>query len=345
MSNHTLCVRVSRPFVKVDDNRTSCSEIELGARDGAPPPSIAMVAAFQSYPVYHLNPMHLGQIPVNMDVADLRGDIFFDLSSKTMPLSCQNGSAAHASHHDCTNPETQASDLVVSKLELEVRGDYGEYAACNVCPPSGIDDYSGLTCTPSTYICTCRVGGSHKWPWKLERCNNHTAVGRQEVAAYFRSWPPCSWDTWIGAPYACWWLPVVNVTGGVWYSTTEGGWCDAAGANQSTCTWRASLVKVVNRTCSDHLVHSAIEAYDSTRGDGCFQSCPNFGAGRARNTSDPCWIYCLYATISGPSALLPGGRQHAHGMDVKLLEEAFERPFLPVHQGGCPNLAQSEPVG
>ena len=71
--------------------------------------------SFRSFPIYHINPLHLGQMPVNMDVADLRGDIFFDLSSKTKPLACRNDSAAPMSRHDCTNAETTDSDVVVSK--------------------------------------------------------------------------------------------------------------------------------------------------------------------------------------------------------------------------------------
>ena len=298
---------------------------------------MSSLVAFDAITAYHINPHHLGAFPKNMNVADLRGDIFFDLSSKTVPLACRNGSAAKMSHHDCTNPETEAPDAVVSKLSLQVRQAYGEYAACNVCPPSGIDDYSRLPCTPDTYICTCRMGGASKWPWRLERCNNNTKVGRQEVAQYFKAWPPCSWETWIKAPYACWWLPVVNVTGGTWLSLTEGGWCGAPGANQTVCTWRATVEKVVNRTCSDDVVHSAIEAY-AAKHDGCFERCPGHHPAKRRNTSDACWIYCLFATVAGASALVPGGRQNVSSMPLALLEEAFERPFHKESEGGCPAL-------
>ena len=293
--------------------------------------------------VYHVNPYHLGQLPVDMDVADLRGDIFFDLSSRTIPLACRNDSAAPMSKHDCTNAETQSPDVVVSKVKLQMRSmqpSFGPYAACNVCPPSGVDDYSKLPCRPDSYICTCRQGNSTKWPWKLERCDNHTHVGRQEVKEYFASWPPCSWETWLKAPYACWWEPVVNITGGTWFSLTQGGWCDRPGANQSTCTWRASVEKVVNRTCSDDRVFSAIEKYDAAR-DGCFRRCPGFGntsISTTRNTSDACWIYCLYATIVGPSALVPDGRQNVSAMPIEVLEEAFSQPFLNESEGGCPAL-------
>jgi hypothetical protein len=45
---------------------------------------VAMLAGLTNtdLTVYHVNPLHEGVIPVNMDTADLRGDIFFDLRSK-----------------------------------------------------------------------------------------------------------------------------------------------------------------------------------------------------------------------------------------------------------------------
>lgn len=293
-----------------------------------------MFPGFHHLTAYHINPHHLGVMPVNMDVADLQGEIFFGLSTLTVPLACRNDSAAHMSHHDCTNAETQSSDVVASKLALHVRGTYGQYAACNVCPSSGVDDYSKLECNPGAYICTCRHGGGTE----LVRCENQTAVGREDVATYFKSWQPCTWDTFMKAPYTCWWLPVVNVTGGTWFSLTQGGWCDRPGANQTTCTWRASVEKVVNRTCSDNILYSAIESYDASH-KGCFGRCP--GAGMMRNTSDPCWIYCVYATVAGPSALLPHGRQHIDSMPSALLEEAFQQPFWAEHKGGCPHISSS----
>ena len=137
------------------------------------------------------------------------------------------------------------------------------------------------------------------------------------------------------APYACWWLPVVNITGGTWYSTTSGGWCDRPGADPTTCTWRATVDKVVNKSCADDVVHTAIESYDAALG-ACFNRCPGHDVGRTRNTSSACWIYCLFATIVGPQAMLPGGKQHVDGMPLHLLEGAFERVFEPDSQGGCP---------
>ena len=73
------------------------------------------------------------------------------------PLACSNASGLHPiwSRHDCTNDETEAPDLVLSKLILELRGHFGPYGRCNVCGTDGIDHMSGLKCQPGEYVCTC----------------------------------------------------------------------------------------------------------------------------------------------------------------------------------------------
>ena len=59
-------------------------------------------------------------------------------------------------------------------------------------------------------------------------------------------------------------------------------------SDQTACTWKATVDKVVNKTCSDDLVYTAIETYDAAH-DGCFGRCP--APARPRNTSSACWIY------------------------------------------------------
>eukprot|EP00900_Chrysochromulina_parva_P003830 jgi/Chrpa1/13448/Chrysochromulina_OHIO_Genome00019513-RA len=69
--------------------------------------------------VYHVNPLHEGVVPVNMDTADLRGDIFFDFESKVLPIEC----ASNPQSKDCTNEEVVDNDLVITKLILSVKGE------------------------------------------------------------------------------------------------------------------------------------------------------------------------------------------------------------------------------
>lgn len=149
----------------------------------------------------------------------------------------------------------------------------------------------------------------------------------------------CTWDRWIKTPWACWPWPMVGKTGGMWYSTTKAGWCGAPGADPRWCTWDAVVEKVVNKSCSDSIIYDAIEAWDKTQVEGCFSKCPahRFHPFKPRNTSDTCWIYCTYATILGPSRLLPSGGELA-GMPLAQITEAFERPFKPESEGGCPDI-------
>ena len=49
------------------------------------------------------------------------------MSSKTLPLECSNKSSPWYSS-DCENPETNANDLALTKLAVEVVG--GVYGSC-----------------------------------------------------------------------------------------------------------------------------------------------------------------------------------------------------------------------
>ncbi|KAL3911369.1 MAG: hypothetical protein SGPRY_008721 [Prymnesium sp.] len=258
--------------------------------------------------------------------------MFFDLRSRTSPIECSPHVPFDFSV-DCKNGEVVDHDLVISKLSLEVYHGFGEYGRCNICGPSGVDPFSRLPCTPNEYFCTC---GSYFFPYA---CNEQRLVGRENISTAFRDFNPCTWENWVKSPWICWGWGVFHQTGGLWYSTTRAGWCDAPGSNPLTCTWRATVQKIVNKTCSDDTIFTAVERYDEA-GDGCFKRCPSSTVGNRRNTSDPCWIYCFYATVRGEKALLPGG--HDVGMPLEKLDAAFQKPFLPEALGGCPSVPQPE---
>uniref|UniRef100_A0A7S4BPT5 Uncharacterized protein n=1 Tax=Chrysotila carterae TaxID=13221 RepID=A0A7S4BPT5_CHRCT len=119
--------------------------------------------------VFHVNPLREGVIPVNMDTADLRGDMFFDVHSKTLPIQCAVPPPSIYSRIDCSNPEVVASDLVITKLQLNMRpsDSFGEYGRCNLCNATGVDPFSRLPCTPHEYFCTCGtyfMGSAHLLP-------------------------------------------------------------------------------------------------------------------------------------------------------------------------------------
>jgi hypothetical protein len=51
------------------------------AVEGQIPPQYAI-----NITVFHVNPVEYGVAPINMNTADLRGDIYFDLRSKALPI-------------------------------------------------------------------------------------------------------------------------------------------------------------------------------------------------------------------------------------------------------------------
>jgi hypothetical protein len=89
--------------------------------------------------VYHINELSFGAVPLNMDVGDAAGDLFFDMFLvEGYPIECPEGPSTPpppGGHHhgdDCSNPETYGASLVVNKLTLEVDSRFSGYARCNV---------------------------------------------------------------------------------------------------------------------------------------------------------------------------------------------------------------------
>ena len=66
----------------------------------------ATMSAHAPLTLYHVNPKHEGPMPIDMDTADVYGDMFFDLRSKVLPIECTNSSSSgHGSRGDCSNGE------------------------------------------------------------------------------------------------------------------------------------------------------------------------------------------------------------------------------------------------
>ena len=148
----------------------------------------------RSLTVYHVNPLHEGVIPVDMDTADIAGDAFFDLRSKVRPLECAHNNSYSG---DCTNQEVVDGDLVVTKLTLTLQqSGFGPYGRCNICGPNGVDPFSGLNCTADAYICSC---GDY---WNPKDCSTQRKVGAEDIGKAFghRNYG-CTWQRWIKEPW------------------------------------------------------------------------------------------------------------------------------------------------
>eukprot|EP00656_Telonema_subtile_P053227 TRINITY_DN7647_c0_g1_i6.p1 TRINITY_DN7647_c0_g1~~TRINITY_DN7647_c0_g1_i6.p1 ORF type:complete len:315 (-),score=65.33 TRINITY_DN7647_c0_g1_i6:102-1046(-) len=275
-------------------------------RAGIPPEYQANIT------VYHVNEATFGAAPVNMDTGNALGDMYFDFRSVSLPLECAHPTNATA--RDCDNAEVASDNLVITELILTVDKRFGDYGRCNVCV-NGTDHHGHNNCTDGEYICGC---GGYLFPTvcgaPVGIQNITQQVSVHDCGGLFQS---NQWD--------CWKYNVAKKMGGLWYSTTEQGWCDSAHPSPN-CTWFvAEAVKRVNKSCSDNLIYNAVEQADANK---CFAGCG------ARNTSSPCWIECFYDTLLGPGTDKPAA--NVTGMPTTSLLAAWDASFASSGVAGCP---------
>ena len=254
--------------------------------------------------VYHVNPYHMGSWPIEMDTANVEGDIYFDVRGMVAPMECRQDPQGH----DCVNPEVESNDLVITKLILSVdETQFGLYGKCNICV-NGTDHHGDNHCVSGQYICEC----GHNQP-----CTSQ--VGVENITAKYGG-RTCG----EGYPeWECWQESTAHKTGGMWYSTTREGYC--GNPNATACTWKvAEIEKVVNKTCSSNHIYGMVESHNQT----CFEGC-----GPTRNVSSDCWISCFYTTVLGPDAGVPGGQ--VTGLPLSDLITGWDYPFS---SSDCPAL-------
>lgn len=286
--------------------------------------------------VFHVNEHKFGAIPVNMDTGDAVGDMFFDmLEVIAYPLVCENGTKpSRFGPNPCANPEAGGEDLMVNKLTLEVDSRFSGYAACNVCV-NGTDPFSKKPCKVDTYSCGCY--DEKKFPPREVPCNS--TLGYQKLLETFGHYgSSCKPSIFHPHPTKgdCYTKHVIKKLSpeypGQWYSSLEKGYCDSRAKND--CTWRVvSVDKIVKRECHTQVFGAAVAATSPA----CFEQCGD----QKTNTSSPCWVDCFYQAALGPDSGKPGGA--VTGMSTGALATAWQKPFLPVEQGGCPPQKQMVP--
>lgn len=271
-----------------------------------------------------MNSYQEGPIPLNMDSGTALGDLFFDLKFVLLkPFSCEDPFFAK----DCKNPETQGSDLVINRLELEHTQSWGEYAYCNVGTDNGTDIY-GHPCPKGQYCCLC----GDPWQNDTRPCTAH--VGRTNPRV---DYPPPTFCNKSAPEWSCWRIKIAEklnashlLDPGWWYSTLDYGYCPLHPDSKTNCTWRvASVKKIVNKTCHANSFLGAVEAYNRS----CFDAC-----GPVRNVTDKCWVRCFYITVLGPDSGRAGGQ--VTGIDAHELLRAWKAPFDSddPKKGGCVGL-------
>eukprot|EP00038_Savillea_parva_P031299 m.84723 g.84723 ORF g.84723 m.84723 type:complete len:408 (-) comp9606_c0_seq1:490-1713(-) len=135
-------------------------------------------------------------------------------------------------------------------------------------------------------------------------------------------------------------------TRGFWYSTWAEGECHPSDPSQGFCSWRVvEEVKKIAKTCSDASINNVIIQGDKSAswGGRCFDACSP--ADRA-NTSSTCFIMCFYKNVLGPygSSKLMNDTSPDFGIPVPDLIKAWDKPFLPESEGGCPAIPTAPPT-
>lgn len=235
------------------------------------------------------------------DWADAAGDLFFYVGDQVAnSVYCKD----HPKAMLCSC-EITCEDQVYSKVVFELtQGDdslntvvskdrsKNGYAPCN---PSG---------TPESYTYKC-VGG------------DKVRVGQALVADRYNK-PRSDEDKDI------WKFKASKLIGGYWWSVPEGGNCDAANADPTTCTWRhLETVKVVNASCANSKVEEVIK---SRAPEGCYEACASGSDDDALQCKNECFFAAVFGTDTQPA----------------MSREELLKPFLKAfdnddpRDGGCP---------
>jgi len=333
--------------------------------------------------IYHVNEKSEPASPVNMNTADINGDMYFALRTVGLPLEC--GPWVNQSFWpalDCSNPEVaNTSNLAVTKLVLEVDTRFDDYADCNIDPVSG--QYQ-CSCEDVQDDCTrfadsVACDGTNTCNWNNNRCEEYGCSNATSKSDCVDNYGSCKWDsnskqcTVAPGPKAvcdrsrvgflnlsnvdwgdcydgaskidCWHGNTLRKTNGFWYSTWAEGECRPNDPTQKSCSWSLTgQDQKIGKSCSDGVINAAIAEGDrnASWGARCFDKC---STNDQKNASSQCWIECFYANVLGP---LGNSQAMNHsspnfGIPLSELQAAWEKPFLPVAQGGCPALLPSAP--
>ena len=293
------------------------------------PPTMALTVfgfagqAATNTTLYHINPLSYPAAPVNMDLGDIAGDLFFDISQVLNVFACCDKPAVP--HIVCDNKETVGKDLGVTKVVLAVsEQSYGPYATCNICLNGTSPLNASHSCTDGEYACDCESGG---YPTKKVACgvavgyeNTSARLGRARIGRF------CPLSRGHTKVAACAISTAADKLQGGWFSTLKQG---------EGTTWRlVGVVKRVRRDCHSNSFYDAVERALPA----CFAGCQG-GAGASRNTSSLCWAGCFVDAALGPQARA-STRDLGSGMTREELVSAWSRPFDSddATKGGCPHV-------
>lgn len=282
----------------------------------------AALAARSNVTVYHINQLDFPGAPINMDIADLAGDVFFDILTIASSFACANPSGGGlAQYLVCANQETSGDDIGVTKLILDMSQTYGPYAQCNVCSHGSSPLNRTHECEAGTYVCDCHNSQQRGIP-----CGQN--VGREEITGLGRGVGfLCLFSSGASKTTGCSMASAAQKLGGTWYSTLDVG---------HPSTWRVlAVAKRVRRSCHANVFFSAVERQNHA----CFANCADSGPPPRRNTSSLCWSGCFIDAALGRRARTSTAPATS-GMSREALLAAWSQPFESSDpaRGGCPNV-------
>jgi hypothetical protein len=293
----------------------------------------------QNLTVYRVTPKNYSGL-TNMNSGDAAGDAYFAIYELTFPLYCQQNK------WDLSCSSTGILNIpnfnVYTKSVVEVDSRFGLYSGCTPDPNTGI-----FKCDPYSSDCWWNATG----PSKLNSFTqfegvpgcDHTAKGChckawQEQAFGYYMCPECdrhaSWHNQTAL-----WKDLEDIAiklNGSWYSTRSEGECTGSQVVGVDCWWReVEVQRTINATCLGSSLKSAIVSNYPE----CFHACP-----QPKNATSDCWIQCLLQSVNGggPVSALKRSKPPTP-MTRDTIVSAFTAPFLPVAQGGCPELATPDP--
>lgn len=265
----------------------------------------------------------------NKNVGDPAGDAYFLLKDMYLPIACPKCQKSvegcrGASTFDCNNPESNG-DLVVREISIEVQEPFGTYKLCNEEGNGSSCDYrcDALTRTPVPGVGIQKVCGGD-----FHKCD------MAPDPAYLHFWDRNKWDYWdfnaavrLGAHTPSVVAPAGGQAPEPDNARGNGTWFSLASQDENKYWRNATIKKVINADCQRVQWLKVVEA----AGQPCFGKC---AAGA--NSSDPCYIECVFATTLGPNAgstTSPTG-----GMAVADITTAWLAGFQSSDPaaGGCP---------
>ncbi len=328
--------------------------------------------------VYHVNQLDFPSAPINMNTASLRGDMYFDLRSRGLPLECGPWkNQSFWSRLDCVNAEvdTPADKLGITKLVLEVDSRFGTYSDCNVlngtyfCTCDGNANCSAITpahAPNGNAPLLCNMSSGCMWDERADTCQHYGCENITSEDYCHHTYHPCAWNSTTHSchhagpplpscnPHRVGRLDLSNVTWGAghahstidyWHLNTllkmQGVWYDTPATAQCDETRPEKPCAWRVAQAVKRVRKNCSDAAIATAVTRAGQECFNANCNPMdrRNSSSQCYIECLYKTILGPNA----GRaqiQPGDGMPIADLERAWDAPFANSDpaQGGCPNL-------